>query len=73
MPMVFNTQQHLLPIWAATDPIGEVAHILPLHHEIERDLYRDPRAGLRHPLKKERLKKEPHKPTDPEHKVDDYA
>lgn len=57
---------------AAADPIGEIAHVVPLHPELERNLYRNP-PTTRRPLKKDRPEKTPRKPSDPEHKVDDYA
>lgn len=59
--------------WAATDPIGEVADVSPVRSEIERAKYQNPRQGQRRPLNQKRTEKEPHKPSDPEHKVDDYA
>ncbi len=57
--------------WAATDPLGDIGHIHPLHPDFERNPYA-PLVQRRNPQKKS-PEKEPRKPQDPEHKVDDYA
>ena len=56
---------------AAPDPIRDLGHIFPLHPDFERN----PRPPLlqRHPPKKQPPEKNPRKPDDPEHKVDEYA
>lgn len=63
--------EHLLTYWAASNSLGDISHIHPLHPDFERNPY----APLlqRHPPKKKPPDKEPRKPQDPEHKVDDYA
>ena len=58
--------------WAAADPVGEVINIQSIRPEIKRSNYQNPR-GQNRSLFKKRSEKEQHKPSDPAHKVDDYA
>lgn len=61
------------PWEAATDPLGEVDSIQPLHPEIQRTPYfPPPKRNQNKPPAKQR-DKPPRKPLDPEHQVDDYA
>ncbi len=58
--------------WVAANPVDDIAHVIPLHPDLNRNLYRTPVSRPRAP-KKERIHPLPRKPQDPEHKVDDYA
>jgi hypothetical protein len=58
--------------WVAADPIHDIAHVIPLHPDLGRNLRRHPPFGQRQP-KKEHSDQAPAKPQDPAHKVDDYA
>lgn len=62
------------PYRAATDPIGEVDSIQPIHPEVERSKY-DPNSARKQqsPFPRQRRDKPQKKPVDPEHQVDDYA
>lgn len=60
------------PTWVATNSIDDIAQVIPLHPDLNRNLYRTPVSRPRAP-KKERIHPVPGKPQDPEHKVDDYA
>ena len=66
-----DTEQGLPHTWVAADPIHDIAHVIPLHPDLDRNLRRPP-FGQRQP-KKEHSDKPPQKPQDPAHKVDDYA
>lgn len=61
------------PRRAATDPVGEVDTIQSVRPEIQRPPYQNPKQGQRRPLNKKPLDKNQRKPSDPEHKIDDYA
>lgn len=65
------SMQHPLAYWAAADPLGDIGHIPALHPDFERNS--NPPLVQRYPPKKKSPKKQPHKPQEPEHKVDDYA
>lgn len=67
-----DDKQELTRTWVAADPIHEIAHVIPLHPDLDRNLRRHPPLGQRQP-KKEHSDKPPQKPQDPAHKVDDYA
>lgn len=71
MTMTF-AEKYCIRIEAAIEPLGDIAHVTPLHPDLERNLHRTP-FNQNRPPKKGRLDKPPHKPQDPEHKVDDYA
>jgi len=58
---------------AATDPVGEVDTLQSVRPEIQRTPYQNPKQGQRRPLNKKPNEKGPRKPSDPEHKIDDYA
>ena len=57
----------------ASDPISDIAHVIPLPPDPDRNLYRRPPFGQRRPLKKDHSDQPGQKPQDPAHKVDDYA
>ena len=67
-----DTEQATFHPWVAADPISDIAHVIPLHPDLNRQLPRNTPFGQR-PPKKGRLDKPPQKPQDPAHKVDDYA
>ena len=58
---------------AATDLVGEVDTIQSVRPEIQRTPYQNPKQGQRRPLNKKPSGKDQRKPSDPEHKIDDYA
>ncbi len=57
--------------FAANNPLADIGHIAPLHHDIQRQPH--PPLVQRQPPKKKSPEKDRQKPGDPEHKVDDYA
>jgi hypothetical protein len=65
--------EHQPSRWAATDPIGEVDILQPVRPQIQRPPYQNFQQGKRRPLNKKPNDKGPRKPSDPEHKIDDYA
>lgn len=67
-----DTDQGFSQAWVAADPIHEIAHVIPLHPDLDHHLRRIPPFSQRQP-KKQRPDKPPQKPQDPAHKVDDYA
>lgn len=67
-----DTEPGLPRTRVAADPIYDIAHVIPLHPDLDRNLRRPPPFGQRQP-KKEHSDKPPQKPQDPAHKVDDYA
>ena len=67
-----DTEQGSPHAWVAADSIHEIAHVIPLHPDLERHLRRIPSFDQHQP-KKEHPDKPPQKPQDPAHKVDDYA
>lgn len=56
---------------AASNPLADIGHIPPMHHDIQRHPH--PPLVVPRPPKKKSPKKEQRKPGDEEHKVDDYA
>ncbi len=67
-----DTEQGSPHAWVAADSIHEIAHVIPLHPDLDRQLPRNTPFGQRQP-KKDRSDNPPQKPQDPAHKVDDYA
>ena len=55
----------------APDPLVDIGHIPPMHHDIQRHPH--PPLVRQRPPKKKSPEQEQRKPGDEEHKVDDYA
>jgi hypothetical protein len=56
---------------AAPNPLADIGHIPPMHHDIQRHPH--PPQVQQRPPKKKSPEKDHRQPGEPEHKVDDYA